>query len=88
MENNKEGNVQGNKGDPGPQGHWYITPKGLIRLEEGGDLVPYFLISPRQWNHWHMFVDGDRTGNVKGASGGDPGPQSHIVFKKAPVIDF
>lgn len=80
----KNGNVRGSNGNPGPQGHWYITPKGLIRLEDNGPYVPYFLLSPRKWNHWHMFVDDDKKGNVIGASGGDPGPQAHILMKKVP----
>ena len=38
MENNKEGNVRGWNGDPGPQGHWIAGPYAKIGM--GGFLFP------------------------------------------------
>lgn len=71
MENAAEANVRGYNGDPGEQGHWLFTEVS------GGR----YLISPKKWPNWYMYMQDNGTGNVKGWNG-DPGPQGHWKLTK------
>ena len=82
MQNDETGNVRGWKGDPGPQGHW--------KVDQIPDTIddPRYLLSPKQWPNWYMYMQSDDTGNVRGWKG-DPGPQGHwmITSKGTIIID-
>ena len=87
MGSDSEGNVQIKPGDPGTQGHWKIehSLKTVLIDECGGQVrVIYYKFTPLAYPNWHMFVDSDSTGNVKGKCGDNPGKQGQILFKKIP----
>ncbi len=67
MQDNGEGNVRGYQNDPGPQGHWKITPKF-----DGS-----FLLSTKTWPSWYMYMQDVATGNIVGCNG-DIGTQAHF----------
>ena len=82
MQDNSEGNVRGWKGDPGQQGHFVFTkvaqpsPDGTVR----------YLVSPKEWPNWYMYMQNNGDGNVRGWPG-DPGEQGHwIITRKGTVI--
>ena len=72
-------NVGGCEGHPGDQGVFIFTPKG------GGK----FLISPKRWPNWYVYMQNNFGGNVRGLNK-DPGPQGHwyVTIKDIRVRTF
>ena len=86
MGSDSTGNVQIKPGDPGKQGHFKVECKGTTTINENGcqRTVSYYQFTPLAYPNWHVYVDGDSTGNVKGICGDNPGTQAQILFKKLP----
>ena len=57
-------NIKARKGDPGPQGHWYVTT-----TKDG-----YKQLCTVKWPNWYMYMKNNSNGDVKDSEG-DPGPQ-------------
>ena len=82
MQNNAEGNVAGRNGDPGEQGHWIFTK---VTQPSPGN-VDRYLISPKQWPNWYMYMQDNPEDNVRGWPS-DPGEQGYwIITEKGTVI--
>ena len=77
MQNNKDGNVRGWNGDPGPQGHWKFTQKGTVTI--GNEVVPTFVFTSVKWPNWFMYMQKNKEGNIRGWNG-DPGPQGYFIM--------
>ena len=69
----KEGKVRGRGELPGYQGEFIFTPHG----------DNFYLISPKSWPTWHLYMEDDSTGNVRGKEfeGKDPGEQGYWRVK-------
>ena len=67
MNNVSDAKVLGSNGDPGPHGHWRITPQG-----DGS-----FTLSTEQWPAWYIYMNSNSDGDVIGYNG-DPGPQGYF----------
>ena len=81
MENNKEGNVRGWNGVPGPQGHWIATLKDTVTI--GDEAVVKYTFSPEKWPKWFMYMEDNKEGNIRGWNG-DPGSQGYFIMKYVP----
>ena len=70
MQDNKERNIRGWKGDPPDnQGTFIATP----------NCDGTFLISTKKWPNRYVYMKDNKSGNVRGWEG-DPGPQGHWHF--------
>ena len=87
MGSDSTGNVSvGPLSEDDTSGQWKIEPKGSAYINENGCQrhVSYYQFTPVCWSNWHMYVDSDPTGNVRGICGDNPGQQAQILFKKLP----
>ena len=69
MQNSPSANVTSYKGDPGPQGHWYVTT-----TKDG-----YKQLCTVKWPSWYMYMEDYSSGSVSGWEG-DPGPQGKFCL--------
>ena len=67
-----EGNVEGWKGDPGPQGYWKFTIKNARTRT--------FVLTTCKWPEWHMYMyEGPFNRNVK-TKKGNPAPLGQFIL--------
>ena len=84
MGSDSTGNVQIKPSvSPDDDAKWKIELKGTTRTS-GGLSVTYYHFTPIAYPNWHMYVDCDAKGNVRGACGDNPGPQANILFRQIP----
>ena len=64
----KNGNVRGGKGDPGPKGHWRIKPRSDGTV----------LLSTEEWSGSYMYMQNWPSGDVQGIE--EPDEQAYFIL--------
>ena len=68
MHNDRHKSVQGWEGDPGPQGHWLITPR-----RDGS-----ILLSTEKWSDHYMYMQNWFGGDILGTK--EPNEQAYFIL--------
>lgn len=68
------------KRDPGEAGQWIFTKVN----HPYADKTPRYLISPKKWPNWYIYMQDIAGHNVRGCPN-DPGQQGHWIIEQKPV---
>ena len=57
-----------------------------LHLTMSFDEAYYYCLSPKKWQNWHMYMEDNKDGYVRGWNG-DPGPQGYWQFTQIGLTD-